>query len=335
MAAEEETAARVGDRHSAPRGNACDAAVAVAFALAVTWPEAAISAAAGSGSRATRGGGSRRSTSGKPRRARRAGIFSRPRRPAAGRPLPRRGRWLGSAGRWRGWPVAHRRGGRLPWKTVVSPAVKLARDGFPMTENISGSIAAYRAELAKDPETARIFLRAEPSGRGPSSGSGAGPDAPRDPGPRRRRLLPRRNGPRLGAGSEAERRPHLAGRPRALAKRRSAARSVPVRGRRNLHDRGPPSGHARGDALAVERAGSAKLRTPGGGRCMGSRDRKRAFRDAIAGWRPLFPRVNQRLFTDPARIARLVASIDRRARLPPKISRGSFRTSLRPPISPS
>jgi gamma-glutamyltranspeptidase / glutathione hydrolase len=60
-------------------------------------------------------------------------------------------------------------GGRLTWKTVLEPALRLARDGFVMTETISESIAKpkYRTKLAADPETASIFL---PGGGPPVAG---------------------------------------------------------------------------------------------------------------------------------------------------------------------
>jgi gamma-glutamyltranspeptidase/glutathione hydrolase len=57
-----------------------------------------------------------------------------------------------------GLALAHRRTGRLPWKTVLEPAVRLAREGFVMSEAVSESIAGEKDRLAKDPETARIFL---------------------------------------------------------------------------------------------------------------------------------------------------------------------------------
>ena len=65
-------------------------------------------------------------------------------------------------------PLAHRRGGRLPWKAVVEPAVRLARDGFVDDgEHRATSIAAEQERLAGDPETARIFL---PGGEPPRAG---------------------------------------------------------------------------------------------------------------------------------------------------------------------
>jgi gamma-glutamyltranspeptidase/glutathione hydrolase len=67
-----------------------------------------------------------------------------------------------------GLALAHRRGGRLPWKKVVEPAWKLARDGFAMTENVRSSIEAHRAKLAADPEAAAVFL---PGGEPPPVGA--------------------------------------------------------------------------------------------------------------------------------------------------------------------
>lgn len=168
VAAEEGIAAGVGIEILGKGGNAADAAVAVAFALAVTWPEAG-----------NIGGGGfwiSRDAKGRvltvdfremaPRAARRDLFLAAPGRPAPSStdgPLA-----SGVPGSVAGLALAHRRAGKLPWKVLVEPAVKLARDGFPMTENIAESIAADRARLAKDPATARIFL---PNGAVPVVGA--------------------------------------------------------------------------------------------------------------------------------------------------------------------
>jgi gamma-glutamyltranspeptidase/glutathione hydrolase len=168
VAAEEPTAAEVGVEILRRGGNAADAAVAVAFALAVTWPEAG-----------NVGGGGfwlSRDAKGRslvvdfreiaPRSARRDlffGVDGAPGPSSTEGPLA-----SGVPGSVAGLALAHRRAGRLPWKTVVEPAVRLARDGFPMTANVSESIAAERERLARDPETARIFL---PGGAPPVPGT--------------------------------------------------------------------------------------------------------------------------------------------------------------------
>jgi gamma-glutamyltranspeptidase / glutathione hydrolase len=161
VAAAEENAAKAGIDILRRGGNAADAAVAVAFALAVTWPEAG-----------NLGGGGfwiSRDAKGKtlavdfretaPRNARRD-IFIRP-GPGGAPPSSTEGPLASGVpgavdGLWR----AHRAAGRLPWKVVVDPAVRLARGGFVVSEAVSQSIARpkYRARLAADPETAAIFL---------------------------------------------------------------------------------------------------------------------------------------------------------------------------------
>jgi gamma-glutamyltranspeptidase / glutathione hydrolase len=167
----EENAARAGITILRRGGNAADAAVAVAFALAVTWPEAG-----------NLGGGGfwiSRDPKGKvltvdfretaPRNARRD-IFIRP-GPGGTPPSSTEGPLASGVpgsvdGLWR----AHRAAGRLPWKVVVDPAVTLARNGFVVSEAVSRSIARpkYRTRLAADPETAAIFL---PNGAPPIAGT--------------------------------------------------------------------------------------------------------------------------------------------------------------------
>jgi gamma-glutamyltranspeptidase / glutathione hydrolase len=170
VAAEEGTAARVGVEILRRGGTATDAAVAVAFALAVTWPEAG-----------NIGGGgfwiSRDAATGRlltidfreraPRAARRDMFL----RPANGGPAPSSTDGplaSGVPGTVAGLALAHRRGGRLPWRDVVAPAVRLARDGFAVTENVRDSIATHKDRLAADPGASAIFL---PGGAPPRVGA--------------------------------------------------------------------------------------------------------------------------------------------------------------------
>ena len=170
VAAEEELAARVGIDVLRRGGTATDAAVAVAFALAVTWPEAGN---IGGGGFWISRDASRRVLAidfreRAPRAARRD-MFARGERPGASPPSSTEGALAsGVPGSVAGLALAHRRGGRLPWKTLVEPAIVLARDGFVVTDNIHESIAADRSRLAADPETAAIFL---PGGEAPAPGS--------------------------------------------------------------------------------------------------------------------------------------------------------------------
>ena len=169
VAAAEGNAAKAGIEILRKGGNAADAAVAVAFALAVTWPEAG-----------NLGGGgfwTSRDARGRiltidfremaPRLARRdlfqSGDGGGPAPSSTEGPLA-----SGVPGSVAGLALAHRRAGRLPWKVVVEPAVRLARNGFAVTPGISESIADERERLAADPETARIFL---PGGAAPAPGA--------------------------------------------------------------------------------------------------------------------------------------------------------------------
>ncbi len=170
VAAEEGTAAGVGIEVLRRGGNATDAAVAVAFALAVTWPEAGN--IGGGGFWISRNAAGRVSTidfrERAPRAARRD-MFARPDRKSGEPPSSSEGPLAsGVPGSVAGLALAHRRAGRLPWRDLLDPAVRLARDGFVMTPNVSNSIAAEETRLAADPETAAIFL---PGGEAPVPGS--------------------------------------------------------------------------------------------------------------------------------------------------------------------
>jgi len=168
VAAAEENAARVGLEILRQGGNAADAAVAVAFALAVTWPEAGN--LGGGGFWTSRDARGRvlsldfRETA--PRAARRD-LFSAPENGGTPPSSTEGPLASGVPGSVAGLALAHRRAGRLPWKTVLEPAVRLARDGFVVSAAVSESIAGERERLAGDPETGRIFL---PGGAPPVAG---------------------------------------------------------------------------------------------------------------------------------------------------------------------
>ncbi len=62
----------------------------------------------------------------------------------------------------------HRAHGRLPWSEVVAPAVRLALEGFVVTRRLERSLAANTELLARFPETAAVWL---PGGKPPVAGS--------------------------------------------------------------------------------------------------------------------------------------------------------------------
>jgi len=55
--------------------------------------------------------------------------------------------------------VVHRRYATLPLKTLLEPAIGLARDGFAVGVHLATLIGMHRAKLARFPATAAIFLR--------------------------------------------------------------------------------------------------------------------------------------------------------------------------------
>lgn len=66
-----------------------------------------------------------------------------------------------------GWHDLHERYGKLPWKDLFQPAIRLAEDGFPVSPVIAGYWKAAEARLAKSPDSAATFLV---NGKAPSEG---------------------------------------------------------------------------------------------------------------------------------------------------------------------
>lgn len=141
-------------------GNAVDAAVATAFALAVTWPSAGN---IGGGGFLVYHGADGFVTAfdfrekaplaatetmfldedGKIRnRSNHEGLLA-----------------VGVPGTVAGLALAHQRLGKLPWKELVQPAIDLARKGFPVTWALHDAMIRLQPWFEKYPSTARVFLK--------------------------------------------------------------------------------------------------------------------------------------------------------------------------------
>jgi gamma-glutamyltranspeptidase/glutathione hydrolase len=133
-------------------GNAVDAAVATAFALAVTYPQAGN--IGGGGFMVVHPGGG----------AQPVVIDYRETAPAAATKtmFSKDGSWyghkvVGVPGTVRGLALAHQRFGKLPWKEVVSPAVKLAEEGIIMSEYMANSLNWIVCSAKEFPELCRVY----------------------------------------------------------------------------------------------------------------------------------------------------------------------------------
>ncbi len=151
-------ASRVGRDVMMRGGNAVDAAVATAFALAVTFPEAGNIG----------GGGFMVIYPGKDAQpmvvdyretgpaAAKADMF------AAGNVTQYR--LVGVPGTVRGLALAHQRFGKLPWKDLVMPAVKLAKEGFELNKDVAEGLNEYIAKPGDEANEMRRVL-GKPGGK--------------------------------------------------------------------------------------------------------------------------------------------------------------------------
>jgi gamma-glutamyltranspeptidase/glutathione hydrolase len=133
-------------------GNAVDAAVATEFALAVTYP------AAGN----LGGGGFMVVYPG--RGAEPVVIEYRETAPAAATKtmFAKDDSWLGHKpigvpGTVRGMALAHKRFGKLPWKELVAPALKLADEGFAIDASLAGQLNGIVSSSREFPELCRVY----------------------------------------------------------------------------------------------------------------------------------------------------------------------------------
>ncbi len=143
-------------------GNAVDAAVATAFALAVVHPAAGN--IGGGGFMLIHRPGAEPTV-----------IDYRETAPAsATKTMFQKGqslyshRVVGVPGTVRGLELAHRRYGKLTWQAVLQPAIKLGRDGFALDAHEAGSLNGVLASGRDMPELQRVFRR--PDGQSWSQG---------------------------------------------------------------------------------------------------------------------------------------------------------------------
>ncbi|KAF8308059.1 gamma-glutamyltranspeptidase [Clavulina sp. PMI_390] len=64
---------------------------------------------------------------------------------------------VGVPGELRGLELLHQKYGKLPWKTLFEPAIKLARDGFVIQGQLAGAIAEYNTTILSEPAWAAVF----------------------------------------------------------------------------------------------------------------------------------------------------------------------------------
>ena len=162
VASEHRLASEAGVEILQAGGNAVDAAVAASFVLGVVNPSSC-----GIG-----GGGFMLVYREKTRTA--AALDYRETAPAAafrdmfvrdGKAVPalsrRGGLAVGVPGEVAGLAAALRRFGSLPRATVMAPAIRLARDGFPVGPHLAAEIAKNQDALRADPTLRADFLRAD------------------------------------------------------------------------------------------------------------------------------------------------------------------------------
>jgi gamma-glutamyltranspeptidase/glutathione hydrolase len=160
VASESAHATRAGVELLEAGGNAVDAIVATTFALAVTFPEAGNLGGGGFAVLRLPGG-------------ERAALDFRETAPAAatrdmyldgkGNPTEESvegHRASGVPGSVAGLYALHERYGKRPWREVVTPAIRLARDGFKLEANTARALASAKARqrIARWPGSAALWM---------------------------------------------------------------------------------------------------------------------------------------------------------------------------------
>lgn len=155
LSSDDPASSSVGNSIMLRGGNAADAAAAMAFSMAVTYPSRA---GLGGGGVCLVGGG---------KHGKIQVLDFLP--PASNANDKRTDRPSALPTLARGIAALHARHGRLPWGTVVVPARDFARDGMVVTKTFADELAKYATPLFADPASRSIF--ADRRGRSIASGS--------------------------------------------------------------------------------------------------------------------------------------------------------------------
>ncbi|MTH63083.1 gamma-glutamyltransferase [Paracoccus sp. DK608] len=166
VSAQERVAAGVGRDILARGGNAVDAGVAVAFALAVTLPRAGN--IGGGGFMLVHDAASGQTQAIDYREMAPAGasrdMFLNAQGEADSEKSLRSGAASGVPGTVAGMRMALERHGSMDWAEVIAPAIRLASEGITVTPELADSIEASREELSAHPASAAIFFKPDGSG---------------------------------------------------------------------------------------------------------------------------------------------------------------------------
>lgn len=161
VSAQERLAAEIGREILRNGGNAVDAGVAVAFALAVTLPRAGN--IGGGGFMLVHDAKTGQTHAIDYREMAPAGASRDMFLNEAGEPDSDKSLYSGAAsgvpGTVAGMRVAVEKYGTMEWADVLAPAIKLAEEGFTVTPELSDSIEAEREYLEKFPSTVKIFFK--------------------------------------------------------------------------------------------------------------------------------------------------------------------------------
>jgi gamma-glutamyltranspeptidase / glutathione hydrolase len=162
VASQEASATRIGLDVLRNGGNAVDAAVAVAFALAVTLPSAGN--LGGGGFMLVHDAASAETVAIDYREKAGAHAFRDMFLDAAGEADPERSRYSGLAvgvpGTVAGMALALERYGTISLAEALAPAIALAEDGIVVSPDLADSLAGMTERLQKWPSSARIFYKA-------------------------------------------------------------------------------------------------------------------------------------------------------------------------------
>lgn len=159
VATQSEIASRVGADVIKDGGNAVDAAVATAFALAVTHPTAGNIGGGGfmvyrpaNGEAVTYDFREKAPAKASPTMWLKDGKYSAD--------IHHNSYWaVGVPGTVAGLHLAWKEQGKLPWKRLVDPAVALARDGFVVSDNLARSLRSAQRTMQKYPASVAAFTK--------------------------------------------------------------------------------------------------------------------------------------------------------------------------------